>query len=449
MRPTIPLLGLVLFAAACSDTTQPGQLGRITISDGDRQSGIVGRRLPRPLEVTALSEAGAPVAGVEVRWSAEVNGVVDRETSVTDAAGRAQAWFTLGHDEGVAAATARTELDSAPFIFEARPGHPGELPYGEIRMLELETFDGSGQTVHPDHLQHHAPGFAFPRHLAITPYPYGDAKSELPSVFAGAGLIDWTLEPGAPNPVVPAPTTGHMSDPDIVFDPDAGEIRMYYRHATGRNTIRMIRTRDGRTWSSPVEVLSAPSHEIVSPAVVRRGPGDWWMWYIDSGSIGCGASSTTVTLRRSTDGVSWGAPERLAMSHDGMHPWHIEVQWIAERGEFWALYNSKLPGSCTTPAIFLATSADGIHWLHHPAPVLVKGAHPDLADIVYRGTFLYDHERQDVTFWHSGATYRDRRYVWRSAVQRLRLEDLLRLAATPTFDPTRLAPAPAELVDWP
>src|SRR5690606_18711868 len=135
--------------------------------------------------------------------------------------------------------------------------------------------------------------------------------------------------------------------------------------------------------------------------------------------------------------------------HGGTHPWHIEVQWIPERGEFWALFNSKQPGGCTTPAVFLATSTDGVRWSHFPSPVLLKGAHPDLLDIVYRGTFLYDHGRQDVTCWHSGATYRGGRYVWRSAVERLTLEQLLSRISDAD---TRLAdapPAPAELVDCP
>lgn len=444
------LLGLLLLAGACSDSTQPETPARLRITDGDRQTGAVGRRLPRPLEVTARTSDGSPAPGVTVRWHAEINGEVDRATSVTDRSGRASAWFTLGAQEGVAAATARTELDSAPFLLKAQVGPPPEeLPYGEIRVLAISTFDGSGQTVHPDHLLHDAPGFGFPRHLAITPYPFGDARKELPSVFAGDGLLDWAVEPGAPDPVVPNAPTGHMSDPDLVYVDDVEEIWMYYRHVTSRNIINLVRSSDGRSWSEPVEVVSAPNHGIISPAVVRRGPGDWWMWYIDAGSAGCSGPSTTVTVRRSADGIAWGPPQPLAMSHEGMHPWHIEVQWIPEREEFWALYNSKHPGGCTTPAVFLAVSADGITWEHFRSPVLAKGGHPDLMDIVYRGTFLYDDARADVTFWHSGATYRDGRYVWRSAVQRLRLSDLLGLASRDDPDLADLPPAPAPLVEWP
>lgn len=441
---------LVLMAGACSDSTRPETAERIRITDGDGQTGAVGRRLPRPLEVMAITPDSAPVRGLTVRWSADSNGEVDRAVSTTDAEGRASAWFTLGPQEGPAAATARTDLDAVGFTLEARlPLPPEELPYGEIHALELVTFDGSGQTVHPDHLLHAAAGFAFPRHLAVTPYPYGDARKELPSVFASDGPLDWVVQPGAPDPVVPNEPTGHMSDPDLVYVEDAGELWMYYRYVTGRNIINVVRTSDGVTWSAPREVLSAPNHEIVSPAVVRRGPGDWWMWYIDSGDLGCGAPSTTVVLRRSTDGLAWGPPQRLAMSHGAMHPWHIDVQWIPERGEFWALYNSKRVGGCATPAVFFATSTDGVSWHHFQGPVIIKGAHPDLMDIVYRGTFHYDHERQDVIFWHSGATHGERGYVWRSAVQRIRLTDLLSLESREDPRLDHLPPAPAELDDWP
>src|SRR5699024_2262570 len=135
-----------------------------------------------------------------------------------------------------------------------------------------------------------------------------------------------------------------------------------------RNTINVVRTSDGKTWSAPREVVSAPYHQIISPAVVRRAAGDWWMWAVAGGSAGCSGASTTVTLRRSSDGLVWGPPQQLTMSHGGMHPWHIEVQWLPDRGEFWALFNSKHSGGCTTPAVFLATSTDGVNWSHFTAP---------------------------------------------------------------------------------
>jgi hypothetical protein len=111
------------------------------------------------------------------------------------------------------------------------------------------------------------------------------------------------------------------------------------------------------------------------------------------------------------------------------------------------LYNAKEPGSCATPALFLATSSDGVAWRPIRRPVMVKGATSDFEHIVYRSSFRYDHPTGDVWLWLSGARYAGNRWIWRGAVQRRRADDLLaptRLVVSLEFDPP-----PAPLVDWP
>jgi hypothetical protein len=94
------------------------------------------------------------------------------------------------------------------------------------------------------------------------------------------------------------------------------------------------------------------------------------------------------------------------------------VRWIPSLAEYWALYNVKTPGTCTTPAVYLATSDDGSHWQTYPSPVLARGASSAFNDIVYRSTFSYDPRTDEVTFWYSGARYAAGAYVWSAAVQR-------------------------------
>jgi hypothetical protein len=88
-----------------------------------------------------------------------------------------------------------------------------------------------------------------------------------------------------------------------------------------------------------------------------------------------------------------------------------------------------LAGSCTTDALFLATSADGVAWKTYPAPILRRGAIPELADIVYRATFSYDPQRDVVSLWHSGARYTSRGYEWHAAFERRPRADLFQAAA--------------------
>ncbi|HEU5040830.1 MAG TPA: hypothetical protein VFT84_08430, partial [Gemmatimonadales bacterium] len=286
-------------------------------------------------------------------------------------------------------------------------------------------------------------------HLAITPYPFGDASRENPSHFVGERVDLFALPSGAPNPVV-RPASGHLSDPDMVYVESTGELWLYYRQVTSDNIVLLTRTTDGVRWSAPLEVVRAPNHQVVSQTVVRRGEGDWWMWAVNAGPSGCGAPSTTVEVRRSADGTNWSAAERVALRHESLFPWHLEVQWLPSRGEFWALYNVKEPGDCATPALYLATSPDGITWTAVGQPVLTRGRIPELGDIVYRSSFQYDPVTDAITFWYSGARHSSgASYVWNAAVERRRREEVFAPAAALRLGPETWGRPPAKLLDGP
>jgi hypothetical protein len=199
---------------------------------------------------------------------------------------------------------------------------------------------------------------------------------------------------------------------------------LYYRRVKDENEILLTQSADGVRWGAPQVVVRAPNHQAVSPAVVRRSATDWRMWTVNAGATGCSSPSTTVELRLSADGVSWSAPTTVSLSQPGVYPWHLEVQWIPSLGEYWALFNGKVAGSCTTDALYIATSPDGVTWRTFRSPVLRRGAIPEFADVVYRATFLYDPTRDLVSLWHSGARSTNRGYEWHAAFERRRRTDL-------------------------
>jgi hypothetical protein len=364
----------------------------------------------------------------------------------TDVRGQARARWLLGTSEGLRTAEASIP-GLEPAVFTAIAESPDALPFDDLQPLAFTTYEGSGQVVHPDYAATPAGAFGMPLHLAITPYPFGNASFENPSLFESRRRDLWDVPQGAPQPVV-LPNAGYLSDPDLVYVPDTGELWLYYRQVTADNIVQLVRSADGRTWSAPVEVARAPNHAIVSPSVVRRAAGDWWMFAVNAGPSGCGAASTTVEVRRSPDGVHWGDPTPVALAAAELSPWHIDVQWIQALGRFWALYNAKAAGGCTTPAVYLAESADGLQWPATGLQVLVKGVIPTLQDVVYRSTFEYDPLTDAVTFWFSGARFESGAYRWGAAVERRHRADVFqRLAAE--IDPARLPPAPAPLGEWP
>jgi hypothetical protein len=311
--------------------------------------------------------------------------------------------------------------------------------------LTTPTYDGSGQTVHPDFAA--APAWWVNRgsYLAITPYPGGDNAKENPSLLASKDRMHWLPIDGAPNPIV-RPGQGYLSDPDIVFEPDARELWMYYRSVEGWNTIRLVRTADGKRWSDPVDVATGKNHDVVSPAVVRRDKHDWWMWAVSAGPRGCNAAETRLDVRQSTNGVDWTDPRpaNFPPPADGFMPWHIDVQWIPSREEYWAVYNAKVAGNCGTRALFLSTSPDGVNWTARPNPMLVAGEIHELDAIVYRSTFSYNPTSDVIVFWYSGASYESSgKLVWRTVVQRRSREAVFARTAASYGANSRSIPSPS------
>lgn len=305
-------------------------------------------------------------------------------------------------------------------------------PPFNIQMITLETYDGSGQAVHPDAAATPVAwgGTGSSEQLFVTPYPYGDASKENPSLYTARSFKEWLVPSGVMNPIA-RPDVGYLSDPDQLFNPETNELWLYYRAVTNENKIFLIRGAGPSSWSAPTLVASASNHSIVSPTVVRRGVGDWWIWAVNSGTVGCTASSTTVELRRSTDGINWSAPIAVDLPESGVSAWHIDVEWIPTKQEFWATYNVKVPGSCTTAALHFASSADGLHWTPAVAAALSRGVIPEFEDIVYRASLEYDPTLDNITLWYSGARFENGRYTWRIATEQLSAADFFARISTP------------------
>jgi hypothetical protein len=431
--------------AACGDGAGPPSPSQLLVTNGDGQVALVGTLLPGPIVVTVVDGEGQPMQGVQLEWRAGGEDRLIPLEPATDAHGQARAGWLLEGQVGQRSGEAALP-GLPPAVFTAVGEREQWLPFDQLIPLDIPTYEGSHQVVHPDYAATPEGAFDQPFHLAITPYPYGDPHWENPSFFEGARRDQWALGNGASNPVV-LPDVGYLSDPDLVYVPELGELWLYYRKVAEANIVLLVRTSDGRHWSAPVEVARAPSHELVSPSVVRRAPGDWWMFSVNAGVAGCGAARTTVEARRSADGLQWGPPVPVALEQADLWPWHIDVQWIPSRQVFWAVYNAKTANGCATPVVYLAESADGISWSRLARPVLVKGAIPMLQDIVYRTTFEYQPLTDAVTFWFSGARYDGAKYVWGAAVERRHRADVFN--PNEALDATFLSPAPAPLEDWP
>jgi len=281
--------------------------------------------------------------------------------------------------------------------------------------IEFETYENSHQVVHPS-----AVAFAQPWHgqrfwLALTPYPNSDSHVENPSVYGSTTGDSWSVPAGLVNPVAQT-ARGYLSDPELAYDPGSDELRLYYREVVEvrhrrekpkhkADVVYVTRSADGVHWSTATAITNDVGHFVVSPTVARRADGDWKMWAVDAGSAGCTSKSTRVIMRRSVDGIIWTVPASVAFSQPGYLPWHLDVQYVPELGAYWALVAAYKAGTaCTASSLFLATSKDGEHWTTYASPVLARGTIPAFSTNVYRSTFAFEPNGNDLTIWLTGAT---------------------------------------------
>jgi hypothetical protein len=425
MRTVVLSIASVL-AAACAGEPPPSSVPTstmsFTVTGGDGQHGTPGQALPAPVSVRLVDRDGVPVQGRVVTLTPSTgHGKAAPAILATGPDGIATFTWTLGTMTGRQTMQVRSngarQLTLVAFAVPAEcpPGgcSPGGLTGAEpFRLLTVATYDGSGEAVHPDLL----PGWRLgdPFLLAYTPYPGGDALHENPSIATSLDAMTWRAPTGVTNPLAVS-IGGHLSDPDIVREPDGTALSLYYREViAGRNRIHRVRSEDGRQWTPPQLVLDVPSHQALSPAVVTQAPhARWQMWTVDAGVAGCVARSVRIDRRTSADGVAWSAPATVALHQPGQVIWHLDVQWLPDRAEYWALYNTyPVGGTCTTQAIFLARSADGVTWERASAPLLTTDDVPPFRDVLYRGTFRRSADGAWLELILSGARL-ETNYRWR------------------------------------
>jgi hypothetical protein len=297
-------------------------------------------------------------------------------------------------------------------------------------LITTATYDGSGELVHPD-------AVAFPEDwngrkywVSATPYPTGNPKYENPSIYQGYTSRRMTVPAGVKNPLALPGSGGYLSDPDMLYDPDRDQLRMYYRHVTGgSDDLYLMTSHNGVEWSAPQLVFTGDRYGLISPAIVRESASSWRMWSVSAMAQGCNSLISEVELnqRRSTDGITWSKPEPVILRVPGRVPWHLDVQYIPAKHEFWALIAAYPDGtSCSRTAIYFARSADGTDWTVAPNPLLGPYEFAPLNDLVYRSTFHYHEASDAVSVWFSGARAGDGGFHFAVASARYPYADLIR-----------------------
>ena len=249
--------------------------------------------------------------------------------------------------------------------------------------LRVPTYDGSGQTVHPDVLRE-----ADRLLLAFTPYRYTNGRYENPSIAISSDGMHFSEPAPGVNPLVPAPPTDHNDDPDLHVDPVTGEYVMLYldteRPAFQR--LNALRSHDLVTWElSTVHEydLATGAPFVVSPAAVVQG------------------TSTTIFdvhlasphyLER--DGVP------VSISLGDVIPWHVDV-FAVPTG--YAMLVNGYRDDFERQDLYLATSPDLVTWTFRPEPLLAWDDPSLDVTTLYRASGIVAGDRLIIWYSHQYA----------------------------------------------
>ncbi len=188
----------------------------------------------------------------------------------------------------------------------------------------LDTFDGSGQSVHPD-----IAFFSGQYWLVVTPYPYGMEEYENPCIYRGTDLSHLKV-PKGPIAIQHKHTQGiHLSDP--CFAINNGILYCYYRESERKGNIEeqsvweIQYSESNNCWCEPVIILNSVDDKILSPAMLFNEKGELVVYYVST----LNDRYSLVSTR--TEGFFGQLTEhRIIEAPDDYYLWHIGITKVKD-----------------------------------------------------------------------------------------------------------------------
>ncbi len=268
-----------------------------------------------------------------------------------------------------------------------------------LHTIPVATYDLTGQSTHPDFMRVNAPWAGGACWMSFTPYFQSNGWLENPSLATSSDCEHWAPAPGVAAPLVPKPANGYNSDPELIYDAKHGCLGVVFRQVYQQNVINITTTCDGTTFSTARTLFTAPNHSAVSPTVSPGPDGVDRIWYVDATQSGCSTETSSVKMRTAINDSSlaslqFGGESLTDLAQPGYVIWHIKVRYVAPLKQYIAMY-AAFPqttgiGDCTNDDLFIATSADGMHWTSYPVPVLNHLDKRFKFTSMYRASFMYD-----------------------------------------------------------
>ena len=256
-----------------------------------------------------------------------------------------------------------------------------ELPVGKLFRLDIPTYDGSGQAVHPsllvqdDRTTGGNPVAGGPRFvLAFTPYTDTDDRVENPSVVVSDDGLNFREEKPGLNPLVPAPEKDHNDDPDLFYS--NGKYGLLYLETMRpeKQSLILLESTDRIHWEKHIiheERLDQGSGcFMLSPKYIEKD-GLSYLFYVNRDATG-GYRIEYVTGK---DVYSLDFTNRKLVAVSGLKelPWHLDIirhqqstggQCHSEAGDDWymLLTTARDAEKDSRYTLRIAHSQDLVNW---------------------------------------------------------------------------------------
>jgi predicted GH43/DUF377 family glycosyl hydrolase len=282
--------------------------------------------------------------------------------------------------------------------FEVASGTPGLT--NASNYLSLPTYDGSGQAISPSVLYFPNGWHSYKYWMAMTPLPNGVDTYRNPSILVSSDGTNWSVPTGVTNPVV---TGGQNTEPDLFYNAATDEFWLYFVNETGAHTVKRTTSNDGIHWSTPQTLYSVPLYQNMSSTVAKVGD-TYYLWTVNTGTVGCSSTSTPIQYRTSSDGINWSAAANISISGLAYIPFHVTVRQVPAKNEYWMLISGYASGAnCGASVLLFAKSTDGINWTASPNVALNKSAGWDNA-LIHTSSLVYDPSADVLSVWYGAAS---------------------------------------------
>jgi hypothetical protein len=208
-------------------------------------------------------------------------------------------------------------------------------------LLQLKTYDGSGQSVHPDVVLTKDKNGRDMFLMVHTPYPFYQDKFENPCLYYSYNGINFEPIDSLTNPIVNVykvdstkalPHRNHNDDPDIIYDAKKQQWLIHYLatfNPDSQNVVQLSSKdlvhwtkRDAIKYKDLITVDPFPVSPSVCPAL-KRG---YVMFYVSNKGE---YPKNTIEYITTKSLYKWNKNKRTQVTIEGMDttitPWHIDV----------------------------------------------------------------------------------------------------------------------------